>query len=903
MPNELTGDFDVVAQFAVPAANRILAAMHQVGRFPHAMSLRVKDIPPLRPFPGLAPAVVATIDSFGDPVSNPGRIADDYQHPGIMASTDAIHFNLDPIVNLGNAGILVQPLEPSNLKGRAQLQLFPPTVEIPDDSGTNLTVHLQLLSHYLPDKDTSPAAEFIRGDLRITAPVHQVASQVANMVEIDIKASAVGINFVPQSSSTPLTAEDLSAIHLLIRNALRTAFLPSNSPLPPNIRHMQFRTIRGAHSVIAALLNLESGPGNRNSAGNVFLNAGDDFAFAVGADFVRSAFQPTLDKILSTQVQPVSFTLNGVVHTWHITYTIVLTSAAVELRNGAIVLTVKGRATTPSWTPNFDFTVTLKFSLEVSGDTAELVPGDVSIDTSSWIIDRFRGRMTSAIRSVRDRALSRSGALATVRRMMSASQNLGGFVGSLMKPAQTKPGTPPPPPAPAFAFAYSSAEIRPAGIVLHGALTVASWPPPHVEFEQIPSVGSDSVLGAAMTPVKQGPDYSALKTWIPGGTVRSYEWKYLGQSSPGLLEENKFIYRRLDPGLSAGIASTSLVSGFRPLCLTVHGSRLSAAGPVVSQTVTASVCGVNSFPFGDIADTELPAIAMVERSTNGLVNVVGHTAPPRASKRVASPNLLVHFGTDASAGELRVLMRALSESGRNDAPTAIIAVMSTDAIASMEFVDGVTYADDSDSSWPRRLGLRGVNHPSTVIVSPRGKVIWQIDGLVERRAFVEVLRKSLVTGDPVTPTLQRTALRLGHRPPNFLFEYAPGREVTLRKTAGRPITIVFWRSTSRQSVEMVRHLESIHEDHHDDRPLVLAVNDGESAEVARRAAQASRMSSIVVTDSARAISSAYGVNAWPTTIALDSAGAVRGIRFGRFAADIRHFPVDQETTDAARKRQ
>ncbi len=29
MPNALTGEFDVVAQFAIPAANRLLAAMHR----------------------------------------------------------------------------------------------------------------------------------------------------------------------------------------------------------------------------------------------------------------------------------------------------------------------------------------------------------------------------------------------------------------------------------------------------------------------------------------------------------------------------------------------------------------------------------------------------------------------------------------------------------------------------------------------------------------------------------------------------------------------------------------------------------------------------------------------------------------------------------------------------------
>ena len=47
MANDLTGDFDVVAEFSIPAANRVLAAMHRGKRFPHSMSTRVNLPPPL----------------------------------------------------------------------------------------------------------------------------------------------------------------------------------------------------------------------------------------------------------------------------------------------------------------------------------------------------------------------------------------------------------------------------------------------------------------------------------------------------------------------------------------------------------------------------------------------------------------------------------------------------------------------------------------------------------------------------------------------------------------------------------------------------------------------------------------------------------------------------------------
>ncbi len=43
MANDLTGDYDVAVEFTIPAANRVLAAMHRGQRFPHSLSLRVYD--------------------------------------------------------------------------------------------------------------------------------------------------------------------------------------------------------------------------------------------------------------------------------------------------------------------------------------------------------------------------------------------------------------------------------------------------------------------------------------------------------------------------------------------------------------------------------------------------------------------------------------------------------------------------------------------------------------------------------------------------------------------------------------------------------------------------------------------------------------------------------------------
>jgi hypothetical protein len=41
--------------------------------------------------------------------------------------------------------------------------------------------------------------------------------------------------------------------------------------------------------------------------------------------------------------------------------------------------------------------------------------------------------------------------------------------------------------------------------------------------------------------IPQGPDYTALKTWIPGGTIDRYEWGSLGVPQSFLIEKKKFV--------------------------------------------------------------------------------------------------------------------------------------------------------------------------------------------------------------------------------------------------------------------------------------------------------------------------------------------------------------------------
>ena len=864
----LTGEFDVIAQFAVPAVNRVLAAMHRVERFPHSIAMRVDDTSgPGRNFEW--PTLVGVVDAFGEAASDHSSIRD--PRPADLA--DVISggrrgaARLDGVANIEVAGVQLEPLVPSNLKGKAQAQLGPPAIEIDDSSGTRLTVRIGMRSRYFPDPGTPQVAHFVRGDLRITASVNQVASQVANVISIDVKASTAVINFTPHWSSTPITPEDLAGVTKLIRNSLRTSFLPSNAALPPGVGHMQFRTMAGPQGAVAVLLDMDGPAGNPASASQVFLGASDGFAFGIGADYVRSAFQPTLDKVLEQQIDPVKFDIDGLVHTWHITYTVTLNTASVTLETGKIVLIFKGHAHTgTSWLPDFNFTVKQDITIAVDGPDAALEMGNMSIDTSSTIANVFKSGAISSMARARDRALRDSGAKATIAKMLSAEGNLGGFLRSLLTPARPTGPTQPL----EFSLVYASAEIRPAGVILHGELGVPAWPPARVEYEPI-TTSDPGPGGHATDALARGPDYSALKTWIPGGSVERYVWHRQGMQ--GYSDENRFVLLDQGPGsvVSDG-SSARLVAGYAPLCLTVHGIRPTAGGPVATEAVSATVCGYRSFPFpGDWAITTegLSAnIALVQRSSTGRVDIVGHAAPFKPAVRNTGPNLLVYFPSAGDDDRIEELITAVRESGRDDAATAVLVVADAALMSRLPYSEAVTYIED-DGAWRRRCGVNP-GTSATLVIDSAGKILWRSESALDSRELAAVLGKVLSRVVESKATMLTASVRIGQLPPNFIFEHAPGQQLTLRKTVGRPVVIVFYRKSSEASVKAVRDAASSNES----GAIVLAVTpDPESDEDLSPAT--------IVRDSAGRIAAAYGVSMWPTTVNIDELGIVRKIDYGR----------------------
>lgn len=885
MANALTGDFDVVAQFTLPAAHRVLAAMHGGGRFPHSVSVRVGDVDGIA---GLPPArsITAVVDQFGEPVDDPLWVA---QPPGSLRSADVLPTDpalsgVDVVVN-GSAGRDAL-LEPSTLGGIAQVQLSPPSLSLPDDSGAQVVLDTQIRVRYLADPDTRPLPEFFTGAIRTTVTIDRVVSQVGNNIEVDLRSRDLGIGFIRAFSDVPMNSPgDERAIERAIHSWIRTRFQPSSTPLPQGIAQIAFSALAGQVPALCALLNRRPIVGDPASVAGVFVTDEDQFALAVSKELIVAEFRAVIDQVFRVR------TINlG-------TYTVFVDTLDLDIPAPfrRIVFTVKGRANTDSIWPNFSFEASQAFTLQLVDGEAQLAfLGSLSsrVTSSSNV---FSGVATPFVSALIRRQLEQrrndflNRVQPRVTELLSAQKNLGGFLESLMNPLP-KPGTAPP--ELHAALGYTSFDIRREGIVLHGFLDVDESPGPQVKIERIAAYrrpqrapqgrfGGIARVEAILSGIEPSvDDYSALRSWVPGGRIDEFQWSYKGRATLRV-ETNRFALLNPPPPPTS-TRPTSLL-GPVPICLTITGARLSSSGPVIEEPVSATGCLWGSSPLIDLQvftgrGLRVPDITLARSTVEGRLEVVGHASPWESG---SGGNLVVHFPDERSAAALGSLVRAVRESERPDCATGVLVVLTPEQMRRVPFTEGVIYAEDAEKQWERALSVGG--RPATFLIGPSGDIAWRHEEELTDGALTAALGDYLIPGGLVLPRLLRAAVRNGQPPPNFVFEHVAGRQSMLRKLIGREVVLVFWKSGSRPSRDAVRELQARVDG--GDGPVVLALNDGDPPEVARRAADESGMTALVVMDPEGEIARAYAVCLWPTVIFVGANGLVRETRYGREMSD------------------
>lgn len=565
MSNQLTGPYDAVVQIHVETINRILALLHQRGShqdalpsFPHSFAVRLDSAD--------AEIERALVSKFGDwvsviPVNWSGEGTEkvprslDKSPPGISRAITEIN---EMVAELKD-----DLQSPQALRGTAQVQVSTPTIEVPHNSTSEMAVSVQLRAHYMPDPNTPSLPERIHGELRLRFFIQIKTLGNKTVLEETLTGHSDKIQFSP-ATGTGLSVHDTARIESEIRRVLDENF-EMNLELPNDFRFRQFKGLGSGTNAVLALPAKLTPPfhdlvDGLNGLANNFLNSSDGFAVAVSKEHVNSVFASVKSSISGFPTIKISIWVFYLLVPIKHTYTIKVSNVHdLKWSNGQIEFAVEFSIKGPAVNLNPMAKQKLGVTLNASSQTLTfhrigspqitgipgIVPGSVVNDFKSQIaakIDSELQNLQFALPALDDEVKQFSQSL-------SAS--------------------------------YSSVEISSHGFIIRGALATGSPAPVVVEF----------------TEKSDGTGFSALQSWIPGGTIERFEWTWVTspswvpwvQTKKTKMDEHEFILR-LTPD------RTPDPIGAHQLCLRVVGQQLVGGAHPVSDA-DGEGCHVYSGPY------------------------------------------------------------------------------------------------------------------------------------------------------------------------------------------------------------------------------------------------------------------------------------------------------------------
>lgn len=824
MANELTGEFDVVAEFSVQAVNRIIAAQHQG--------------------------------------------AEAAQHQG----AEVYLHSFDASIDDAQTGV----------HGTVQIQVSTPTVTLPaDEDARKVKIQYQIMAHMVADGDSAAVPEFIHGVVEVTVDVAQTTSDMEDLIEIDLKAEDIEIIFTPDPG-TALTEEETNQVNQIIGNFLGNGFDPVKAVvmLPGRgevlrVHHWRFKTMPGdERPAVALLLNLTDRvpePDHRAGITEVFLQEADDFAVAIGRDFLEPTLLELMREALPSRIsgtESLGFRLFGAFIGIRVDYTVSLDldSVRVELSEGRIRISVDGTLTT-NWA-NGTFTVNLDFGLTTDGDRIGLeAPDDpeVRLELDLPFLARFAegriaGAMVDGVRTARDRALRDAGPL--VQGLPSGFHDI--FPDLLV---------------PTPEVVYTGVEVQTEGVIVRGTLAF-QWQDVVATFEtrQLQAEPED-----AEGVVRY--EWNAFNSWIPGGAIHRFRWVYgtEGNILEEIVEEHKFMTEVTRDVLHINVRE--LLDPRHPLQLCLEVSGTQGAPP---REVSGWWCSVGAPQGPALEDVGVGGFSVDVTDSGGAV--VAHVNPlwpgtlrPGVGRpRIRSgANMLVHFAGSTSALNGPALRDALVSRSRRDAAVFVVFVVPPEGPVEPLRLDanvGWARTEDAEQTWAKAFRMQKT--PATFLVNPEGKIVWQQVGLLEAVSLIAALDEHLVAGRPLRWQQLSLKVRVGEPAPDFLFEYLNLRRIALRHLRRRRVLLNFWKSWSTPCLAELHHLQSVHDRFAREGLVILAVNSGEDPQRARQVFKENGFTFAFVPDADGEIAKLYGVSCWPTTVSLTEKGVIKDICFG-----------------------
>ena len=397
-----------------------------------------------------------------------------------------------------------------NVTGVAHVQIGAPSIELIGGAADQFRLQCWVRVRYIPDPGSNPLRQFIHGRLHATF-FYRFIPEVGGGASVHAEVIDGTTTFTSEDDQS-LDAEIAQQVSAI----LSRGFKPVDLLLPEGAENISLVHLgSGGKSAVAIPLDLSGAglAGDPASISQIVLgNSG--LAVAISREYIERLIQPALDALKAAQIP---FSITVTLGVWPFTnsstakYTVTINTATAEWLSGVVHLNITGKATTPAWwAPNANFTVKqdLELKFDVPSETFSInavgepdVKVNVNGPFGSLVETTARKKVRSVFIQERDKALAQvqptlQGALAQKQRLVDLLRQVDGEANASL----------------------TQANFSVDGIVLRGVVATSNLKPMRVSFEELPDQNG----------------YTAFETWVPGGRVISYKWRWYNEKLSNL---------------------------------------------------------------------------------------------------------------------------------------------------------------------------------------------------------------------------------------------------------------------------------------------------------------------------------------------------------------------------------
>ncbi len=849
MPNDLTGDFDVLLEVGDATLNRLVAAMHQNG----------------------------------------------FSNPDAPSLPHTAYFRL------GDANSI------AGEHGSVAAQIGCPRIELIDGATDRLWLTMGFRARYRADPGSPPLGDVIHGTIRAMYRIAPIGDDCPGWSGIAgdylwlrvVRSSVEFDGAVYRTGELPFADALLdevlvkSQIKRHLAALLATTFEARPHAIGPLFRRLLTRSGPTGSAVIIPVGPDGSAPtaGNINSVTRVGLQ-GSDCGVIVGSDYITRLVQEQVNGFIGFQRNIFHTVDAGVGGGLSLTYHFRVDSITTEWLGGTTAFVpagiVKITVHCHGWASRLyrsgvfnvgdvnldDLTMraaveqflTIRFDPS-SQRLVVAVLGDPNLKfigpVASMVADAARGMIVDKAK------VELAGRVSQAQADLDAL-SLEKHRGALEQQLRTID--------PAAGAAFDTAGYDAAGIIIGGTIRMGHRYPARPEF------------------VKADDHFDAIASWIPGGRVDRYEWSWHWFTSPiekaptpaGSRSDPDSFYldrpmrprSKFGPTIGADDPLPGL-DGFGEVCLSIVGVYTDAVTGDLVPVRSAPRCVKFGYQFRMPVEMNGPYLRVCDPLRE--IGVLRCTA---TEDDQTSNTLVVYLGREWDQRLGEQLEAGLRQCARTNAGLVVVMLFEDGVLSRLadseeaaqlrrlsdESAAPMLIAEDAYASWSRWLALADDDPPNWRLVRPDGLITWRGHGVIAGQELAAVLDERLVfSGPAITAGHADAAARVGSFLPIEIGGFdCPPIPLVRPGTLGSRVLFADSGSASQAAVGTLRRSEA-----DDGQPPCVAVIVTNTAPDAVEAFAAQhQVSAEFFADPEGALTRRVGLTFTPSMVTLDAQGRV-----------------------------